>query len=65
MPPKVRELIADLERAGFVDEGGKGSHRYFKHPKVSQPVTISGKSGDDAKPYQIKQVRTAIKESQE
>lgn len=29
MPPKVRELIADLERVGFVDRGGKGSHRNF------------------------------------
>jgi hypothetical protein len=25
MPRKIRELIADLESAGFVDRGGKGS----------------------------------------
>ena len=32
MPPKVRELISELQRVGFVDRGGKGSHRNFVHP---------------------------------
>jgi predicted RNA binding protein YcfA (HicA-like mRNA interferase family) len=63
MPPKVRELIAELERAGFVDRGGKGSHRNFVHPKVARPVTISGNPGDDAKQYQVRAVRLAIEES--
>ena len=62
MPPKIRELIAELERNGFTNRGGKGSHRNFKHPKGSQPVRISGKSGDDAKKYQVKQVQEAIEE---
>lgn len=63
MPPKVRELMSDLERAGFVDRGGKGSHRNFVHPKVSRPITISGAPGDDAKHYQVRAVRRAIEES--
>ena len=63
MPPKVRELIADMERAGFVDRGGKGSHRNFIHPKIVMPVTLSGAPGDDAKHYQIRAVRLAIEES--
>ena len=63
MPPKVRELIADLERAGFVDRGGKGSHRNFVHVKVAKPITISGKAGDDAQAYQIRAVRRAIEDS--
>jgi len=62
MPPKIRELIADLEKAGFVDRGGKGSHRNFVHPKVEKPVTVSGKLGDDAKHYQVKAVRMALRE---
>jgi predicted RNA binding protein YcfA (HicA-like mRNA interferase family) len=62
MPPKVRDLIADLERAGFQDRGGKGSHRNFVHPKLSKPITISGKLGDDAKQYQIRAVRSAVGE---
>jgi predicted RNA binding protein YcfA (HicA-like mRNA interferase family) len=51
VPPKVRELVSELERAGFVDRGGKGSHRNFVHPKVSRPITISGAPGDDAKHF--------------
>ena len=63
MPPKVRELIAELELAGFVNRGGKGSHRNFVHPKVSMPITIAGQPADDAKKYQIRAVRIAIEES--
>jgi predicted RNA binding protein YcfA (HicA-like mRNA interferase family) len=63
VPPKVRELIAELEGAGFVDRGGKGSHRNFVHPKVARPVTISGNPGDDAKHYQVRAIRLAIEES--
>jgi predicted RNA binding protein YcfA (HicA-like mRNA interferase family) len=63
MPPKLRELVADLEKAGFVNRGGKGSHRNFVHPKVASPVTISGQLGDDAKTYQITAVRRAIEKA--
>jgi predicted RNA binding protein YcfA (HicA-like mRNA interferase family) len=63
MPPKVRELIAELERAGFVNRGGKGSHRNFVHSKVSKPITIAGKPSDDAKEYQVRAVRSAVEES--
>ena len=52
MPRKIRELIRDLKDAGFEEiHGGKGSHRKFVHEKYSGAVTISGKSGDDAKPF--------------
>lgn len=61
MPRKVRELIADLKRAGFIQRGGKGSHRNFVHAKGTL-VTISGGEGDDAKPYQEKSVRQALAE---
>lgn len=61
MARKVRELIADLERAGFVNRGGKG-HRNFEHPKGVR-VTLSGQTGDDAKHYQEREVRRAIEES--
>ena len=50
MPPKIRELISDLERFGFIDRGGKGNYRNFVHPKVTRPITISGASGNDARP---------------
>lgn len=63
MPPKIRELINRLKKAGFVDRGGKGSHRNFTHPHCTMPVTLSGNPGDDAKPYQERQVQMAIEES--
>jgi len=63
MPRKIRELVRDLEAAGFVDRGGKGDHRNFVHPNVAKPVTISGKPGDDAMHYQERAVRAAIEES--
>jgi predicted RNA binding protein YcfA (HicA-like mRNA interferase family) len=59
MPRKVRQLIADLESAGFVNRGRKGSHRNFAHPKGVR-VTLSGNPGDDARPYQERDVRRAL-----
>jgi predicted RNA binding protein YcfA (HicA-like mRNA interferase family) len=63
MPRKIRDLIKDLEKAGFINRGGKGDHRNFVHPNVRKPITISGKEGDDAKHYQEKAVRLAIEEA--
>ena len=65
MPPKVRDLIADLEHAGFKNRGGKGSHRNFVHPGVEKPLILSGNSGDDAKHYQVRAVQFAIEESKQ
>ncbi len=62
MPPKVKDLIVELERAGFENRGGKGSHRNFVHPDIERPVTMSGNLGDDAKKYQIRAVRLALAE---
>ena len=65
MPPKVRELIAKLEQAGFTNRGGKGSHRNYVHPKLTKPITVSGKPGDDAKQYLVKAIQRTIEESQQ
>jgi predicted RNA binding protein YcfA (HicA-like mRNA interferase family) len=62
MPRKIRQLIADLETAGFVSvSGGKGSHRKFRHPRFPGPVILSGQDGEDAYHYQERQVRNAIR----
>jgi predicted RNA binding protein YcfA (HicA-like mRNA interferase family) len=53
-----------LSDAGFINRGGKGSHRNFVHPHVSKIITISGKENDDAKRYQEKAVKMAIKEAE-
>ncbi len=62
MPRKVRELIREVERAGFIDRGGKGSHRNYEHAHGVR-ITISGSPGDDAKPYQEREVKRAIDEA--
>jgi len=62
MPTKIRELIKILRSAGFMDRGGKGSHRNFMHP-TGIVLTLSGKLGDDAKPYQEKLVKQKIEEA--
>ncbi len=59
MPKKIRELITELERAGFVNRGGRGSHRNFVHP-LGLRVTLSGQPGADAHHYQEKEVRKKI-----
>jgi predicted RNA binding protein YcfA (HicA-like mRNA interferase family) len=60
MPRKIRQLIKDLSKAGFVNRGGKGSHRNFIHDASGAHVVISGQEGSDAKPYQERDVREGI-----
>jgi predicted RNA binding protein YcfA (HicA-like mRNA interferase family) len=59
MPRKIRDLIQDLKKAGFIDRGGKGSHRNFKHPRGAN-ITINGNPGDDARRYQERDLEKAI-----
>lgn len=63
MPRKIKQLIKELEKAGFINRGGKGSHRNFVHPKVAKPVTIAGKIGSEALHYQERDVQKAIEEA--
>ena len=57
-------MIGDLKRAGFINRGGKGSHRNFMHIS-GVVITLSGHPGDDIKPYQEKMVKLKIEETQE
>jgi predicted RNA binding protein YcfA (HicA-like mRNA interferase family) len=60
MPRKIRALIKDLEKAGWVLDHFTGSHRVFKHPDFSDHVSLSGKKGDDAHHYQERLVKEAV-----
>jgi predicted RNA binding protein YcfA (HicA-like mRNA interferase family) len=63
MPQKVRQLKASLRKAGFYMRPGKGSHTVWEHPIYPTiRVTISGKDGDDAEPYQVDQIRKALRQ---
>jgi predicted RNA binding protein YcfA (HicA-like mRNA interferase family) len=62
MPQKVRELKQQLTKIGFQKIPGKGSHTNWIHPLYAGKLTLSGKDGSDAKPYQEKAVNDAIEE---
>ncbi|MEO8493980.1 MAG: type II toxin-antitoxin system HicA family toxin [Planctomycetota bacterium] len=63
-PKKIRELKSMLHRAGFMMRAGKGSHTVWSHAKLDESVTVSGHDGDDAKPYQEKDVRQIIRKAE-
>ena len=64
-----RELTALVERAGFVQAGGKGSHFVWVHPThctgnpLSDIITLQSEKGK-AKPYQIRQVVKFLRTAQ-
>ena len=60
MPRKIRQIISDLEKHGFINKGGRGSHRNFVHLNYPYVVVISGKTGDVVKQYQEKEMKKAI-----
>jgi predicted RNA binding protein YcfA (HicA-like mRNA interferase family) len=64
---KVKLLKSKLSKAGFVlvPKRGKGSHSVWKHPFYSFSVVQSGKDNSDAKPYQVKTLKLALKKIQE
>ncbi len=61
MPRKLRQLKADLRRAGFVNRGGKGDHTNWQHPELpGMRITLAGNDGNDAQHYQEEDVRRAL-----
>ena len=62
MPRKIRQLKADLRRAGANLVSQEGSHTKWKHPLVPESMLIlSGHDGEDAKPYQERAVRDLLR----
>ena len=62
MPPKIRQLKATSSKAGFRWRSGKGSHTFGRIPAYRRgKKSLSGNDGEDAKPYQIKDVRNALR----
>ena len=47
---KVSELIALIEKDGWVQVRMKGSHRQFHHPTKTGTVTVAGKPSVDVPP---------------
>jgi predicted RNA binding protein YcfA (HicA-like mRNA interferase family) len=61
VPRKLRELRAELRRAGFRVHRQKGSHQTWLHPQLPElRIILSGVDGNDARPYQERQIREAL-----
>ncbi len=61
MPKKIRELKSMLLKAGYVQRAGKGSHTVWSHQDLPEKIVLSGKDGNDARPYQERDVLAALK----
>ncbi len=61
MPRKIRQLKADLRKAGAYQVSQEGSHTKWSHRLVpASTLILSGHDGDDAKLYQEKAVRDLL-----
>ena len=65
MPKKIRELKQMLNKAGFTELPGKGSHTNYIHTLYAVKITIAGKDGADAKRYQEKDVKNFLNDIKE
>jgi predicted RNA binding protein YcfA (HicA-like mRNA interferase family) len=54
------DLVTLLLALGFRQIGGKGSHRIFARPGVTELVNLQEEAGE-AKPYQIRQVVALVR----
>ena len=62
MPRKIRQLKADLRKAGAHLVHERGDHEKWKHDLVPDLfVELAGSDGDDAKAYQERQVRALLR----
>jgi predicted RNA binding protein YcfA (HicA-like mRNA interferase family) len=63
VPLKVREVIKELENAGWRQVRTKGDHRIFRHSD-GRITVVSGQLGDDVRPGTYKAIlrQTKIKE---
>jgi len=66
VPPKIRDHVTELERAGFVNRDGKGCHRNYAHPKVARPITKAdalGRRRATVSPQALGTLADTVKES--
>lgn len=56
-----RDLERVMRKLGFELTRVRGSHRIYRHPVVPRPLNIQP-VGNEAKGYQIRQLRDIIKE---
>jgi predicted RNA binding protein YcfA (HicA-like mRNA interferase family) len=52
---KPREVVARLERLGFVEVRQRGSHKQFRHPDA-RATTVPMHAGRDISPILLRQI---------
>lgn len=57
------DAVLLLEHLGFVHDRTKGSHHWFKHPRIPEPVNLQPVNGQ-CKAYQLRQIRAIIHDHQ-
>jgi predicted RNA binding protein YcfA (HicA-like mRNA interferase family) len=57
MPMKVREVVAVLERNGWVLVRQRGSHRNYRRPDSPVVVTVAGKRSETIRPGTLAHIR--------
>ena len=68
MPRKKRQIRADYLKAGFAERPGKGDHRVYTHPLLSEHYVVAGADGKDALDYDernLKRARHALEEAKQ
>ena len=58
MPRKKRDIKREYRQAGFDERPGNGDHTIFSHPLVKDPISVDGRDGMDAEPYDERNVMT-------
>ncbi|CAN5619281.1 type II toxin-antitoxin system HicA family toxin [soil metagenome] len=54
------DLCYIVERAGFQLRRGSGSHRVYYKEGVAEIINLQPRTGGEAKPYQVRQVRELL-----
>ncbi|MBE9009592.1 type II toxin-antitoxin system HicA family toxin [Pseudanabaenaceae cyanobacterium LEGE 13415] len=65
MPRKIRDYKQEIIKLGFVERSGKGSHTNWKHPQLTQIVTIAFQDGEDVPRYlekKLKQLKAELEQ---
>lgn len=62
MPRKKRDIKRDYRKAGFSERHGKGDHTIFSHSLLPIPYAVDGADGLDAKDYDERNVRQALRD---
>jgi predicted RNA binding protein YcfA (HicA-like mRNA interferase family) len=52
---KAREVVARLERLGFIEVRQRGSHKQFRHPD-GRATTVPMHAGRDISPILLRQI---------